>query len=224
MLAKSRRISRATEAASSIALLTRIPPGRSRPAARARPGIGQPIGLAEVSPIADEDVIEDDIEAPAGSLEVEPRVALYDFDAEPIEVEPAARRANDLRVDLDTRDPRLGRESPHDPRGAAAAQAQDQHPASPLLGEQQKRRRQRVPHRARDLLAGLIPGREGSVDPERTPLAAALDLDSIGLRLSGAGGHPVSLRQDVGDKEYRRPRFIAIAITGFRARAIDCLP
>jgi hypothetical protein len=32
------------------------------------------------------------------------------------------------------------------------------------------------------------------------------------------------LRQDGGDKEYRRPRSTAIAITGFHARAIDCPP
>jgi hypothetical protein len=77
-------------------------------------GIGQPIGLADVSPIADEDVVEDDIEAPTGPLEVDPRVASHDIDAEPIEVEPAARRANDPGVDLDTRDPRLGRECTRD--------------------------------------------------------------------------------------------------------------
>ncbi len=97
--------------------------------------VEHPVRLVHGPAGSNEDVLDDEVETSARPLEVAAGITLDQLQTEFIQVEPAARGAHHLGIDLDADDLRPGREGANDSGGAPPAESQDQYRATAGLGQ-----------------------------------------------------------------------------------------
>ena len=140
---------------------------------------GQPVGFTDRPGGADEQILDDEVEATTLALQELEGVPDDDLDSQAVETEVAPGKAQDLPVDLDADDLGVRVEDADRPAHAAGGEPQQEDAPASASGQQQDRGGQRPPDDAGERAARAMDRGLCAVDPKLEALARLPNENSI---------------------------------------------